>query len=59
MNADTYQALAPFVTVLPETTPVNINTASKKVLMALGHGLTNEQANELIAARGEHRGKGP
>ena len=54
VSAAVYQALEPFVTALPETTPVNINTASKKVLMSLGNGMTETQAHELIMARGEN-----
>lgn len=52
VTSEIYQTLEPFVTVLPETTPVNINTASKQLLMSLGNGLNREQANELISARG-------
>jgi general secretion pathway protein K len=44
--------LEPFITALPEATSVNINTAPKQVIMALGDGLTESQANELIQARG-------
>lgn len=54
VSATMYQAIEPFVTVLPETTPININTASKKVLMSLGNGMTETQVNELIMARGEN-----
>lgn len=48
-----FQALASYIIVLPEVTPININTAPKKVLMSLGNGLNEAQANELIMARGE------
>ncbi|MCL9684615.1 type II secretion system minor pseudopilin GspK [Legionella maioricensis] len=54
VSSAVYQAIEPFVTVLPETTPININTASKKVLMSLGNGMTEVQVNELIMARGEN-----
>ena len=47
-----YKEVEPYITVLPEKTPININTASKKVLMSLGNGLTEAQVNELIMARG-------
>jgi len=53
VSAKLYQTLLPSITVLPETTPININTAPKKLLMALGNGLTESQANELIEARGK------
>jgi general secretion pathway protein K len=52
VSAETYQALQPFITVLPETTPININTASIQLIMSLGKGFTQEQANEIISARG-------
>jgi general secretion pathway protein K len=48
------QSMEPFITALPEITPLNINTASKKVLMSLGKGLREEDANEIIIARGEY-----
>lgn len=41
-----------FLIALPESTPININTAPKAVLMALGDGLTEHQADELIEQRG-------
>lgn len=53
VSASFYLALEPYVTVLPETTPVNINTASPKVLMSLGNGLNSAQISELMMARGE------
>lgn len=52
VSADVNQAIQPFITVLPESTPINLNTASKKILMALGDGLTESQVVELIHARG-------
>jgi len=54
VSSSIYQAVEPFITVLPDRTPININTASKKVLMSLGNGLNESQANELIMARGEN-----
>ncbi|WP_028387675.1 type II secretion system minor pseudopilin GspK [Legionella fairfieldensis] len=54
MTPSIYQALLPYITVLPDSpTPININTASKPVLMALGNGLNENQVDELIEARGE------
>ena len=51
MNATTYLLLEPFITTLPENTAININTASKTILSALGDGLNQNQVNELITAR--------
>lgn len=52
VNPTLNQALQPFIAVLPESTPINVNTASKKVLMSLGDGLKGNQVDELIEARG-------
>lgn len=42
------------ITTLPESTPVNLNTASKTLLMSLGlRGLTEKQAQTIINARGD------
>ena len=38
---------------LPEITPINMNTASKTVLMSLSNTMSDAQADELIANRGE------
>ena len=53
VNAELYQKLLPYITVLPEVTPVNLNTASKTVLMSLGNGLTEANIEELIETRGQ------
>ena len=53
VSAKQYLALEPFITTLPETkTLININTASKQVLMSLGNGLNEEKVNQIISARG-------
>ena len=48
-----YQALEPYITALPETTPININTASKPVIMSLVNGMTDSKYSELIQLRGQ------
>ncbi len=48
-----YQAMLPSITALPEAVAININTASKSILMALGNGLNESQVNELLEARGQ------
>lgn len=53
VNAQLYMTLANFLTVLPEVTPININTAPKEILASLGNGLNQAQVNELIDARGD------
>ncbi|WED44181.1 type II secretion system minor pseudopilin GspK [Legionella cardiaca] len=54
VDAKLYMTLQSYLTALPETTPININTASKEVLTSLGNGLNNEQVRELLTARGEN-----
>lgn len=49
---DIYKALGPYVTALPEATPVNINTASLPLMMALVAGLGHSSAATLIEERG-------
>lgn len=49
-----YQKLLPNLTVLPELTPININTASTTLLMSLGNGLSESQADDIIQARGKN-----
>jgi general secretion pathway protein K len=49
-----YSALAPAMIALPETTRVNINTASALVLTSLGTGFSLEEANTIISKRAEN-----
>jgi general secretion pathway protein K len=44
-------ALKPYVTLLPERTPVNLNTASAIVICASMEGLDLSDANRLVTAR--------
>ena len=53
VNAALYQTLMPYITALPEVTPININTASNLLLMSLGTGLSETELNELLQARGK------
>lgn len=54
VTAKIYQSLSDYITVLPEKTAINLNTAPKKLIMSLGNGLTEYQANEIIQARGKN-----
>jgi len=54
VSAPIYLALEPYITTLPEPTPININTASKQVLMSLSNTIHEDQVKELIMARGEN-----
>jgi general secretion pathway protein K len=48
---DTVAALEPYVTVLPETTRVNLNTAAAEVLYAVGRNVSLADAQRLVAER--------
>ncbi len=49
VTAELYAALAPYVTALPEVTPININNASVPVLMSLSPTLTLSAAQTIYA----------
>ena len=52
VTSEIYNKLEPFVTVLPEHgVPINVNTAAPELLMTLAEGITEADAEELIAAR--------
>jgi len=51
LDAALVARLAPFVTALPEATPVNVNTAPPQVLRAIVPSLTPEGAARIVAAR--------
>ncbi len=53
MSAEDYAKLAPFVTALPGTAVVNVNTASVEVLQAMIPGLSEPDAETLVANRGK------
>lgn len=52
VSAEQNEAIQPFITALPEATPININTAQKEVLTSLGDGLNEAQVEDIIRARG-------
>lgn len=54
ISAKTYLAIEPYITALPEVTPINLNNANKKELRALGAGLNASQVDEIIKARGKN-----
>jgi general secretion pathway protein K len=51
LSAPTIEVLKPFVTVLPERTPVNLNTASAEVIYASIAGLEMADAQRLVTER--------
>ncbi len=56
ISAKRYQRLAPFITALPEVTPINLNTAPKELLMVLGSGLSKKISQEIIIRRKKEKG---
>jgi general secretion pathway protein K len=53
VSANLYNNLQNSLVTLPESTPININTAPKNILQALGNGLNDDQVNEIISMRGD------
>ena len=51
MDKETYDKLRPYVTTLPPTTPININTASAEVLLSLADDLTPSGIEGLLKKR--------
>lgn len=51
LDAGTLEKLRPYLTLLPEKTQVNINTASKEVIAAVIDGLDLARAARLVQAR--------
>ena len=52
-DRDTYRRLAPYITVLPSGTRLNVNTASDVVLASLSDDIDIATATSLIEQRGE------
>ncbi|WP_407294182.1 type II secretion system minor pseudopilin GspK [Stutzerimonas zhaodongensis] len=51
MRDEDFQRLAPYVSVLPADTPLNVNTASAMVLSSLADSLSPSAAESLVKAR--------
>lgn len=51
LSSASLQRLAPFITLLPEATPVNLNTAPAEVLYAALTEIDNLMAHELVLKR--------
>ncbi|MFY3383476.1 type II secretion system minor pseudopilin GspK [Paracidovorax sp. MALMAid1276] len=51
LSPATVEVLAPYVTLLPVRTPVNLNTASTEVLIAAIEGLDRASAQKIVQAR--------
>jgi general secretion pathway protein K len=48
-----YNKLSPYITALPEKTPINIYTASEQIIKSLGNGLEDSQVSQLITLRNQ------
>ena len=51
LSANSLDRLAPYITLLPERTPVNLNTAPPEVIYACVAGLEMAQAQRMVAER--------
>jgi len=51
IDADALRRLAPYIVVLPQATPVNLNTAPREVIAAATQGLDLASAERLVQAR--------
>lgn len=51
LSAETIERLRPVLTLLPERTPVNLNTAPREVIAALFDGMDLASAERLVRAR--------
>lgn len=48
-----YKIMAPYLTVLPESLPLNINTCPKEIIKALKPGLKDKDVERIMFARGD------
>jgi len=53
VNSQIYKIMAPFLTVLPESLPLNINTCPKEIIKALKPKLSDTDVERIIFARGD------
>ncbi|MGD8591151.1 MAG: type II secretion system minor pseudopilin GspK, partial [Chromatiales bacterium] len=53
VTPEAYEKLMPYVTVLPESTPVNVNTASDMLLRAIFQSLDESSVEVLLSERDE------
>jgi len=51
VSSETIERLRPFVTLLPRSTPVNLNTAPREVIAALFDGMDLSSAERLVQVR--------
>lgn len=51
MTPKLYEKLTPYITALPEVTPININSVPAAVLMSLSPSMTTSSATQILAQR--------
>ncbi len=51
IDDEVFEKLRPFVTILPDVTSINVNTASVEVLMSLAPAIDRSTANLIVEAR--------
>lgn len=56
MTDKLFKQLKPYITALPVTSTLNINTASAPVLASLSHHITRDLADAIIDYRHQHQG---
>lgn len=54
VTSSIFHKLTPYITVLPENTPININTCDARIIRHLSPGLKATQVKKIIYARGEN-----
>ena len=55
LDSEQYALIAPYVTALPDTTKINVNTISPNVLLSIAPGLTLAAAEGIVAARDQNQ----
>lgn len=58
-SAQYYQKLAPYITTLPEATPINLNTVMKPLLATLGTGIKDTDIDHILQVRSSKPFKSP
>lgn len=53
VNGKIFRHMKPFLTVLPESMPININTAPKEILKTLKPNLKDKDVDKIIFVRGD------
>lgn len=56
VTAKRFNLLSKYINTLPEQTPINLNTAPALLIKTLGNGLSQEQAEKILALRRPQKG---